>query len=262
MGSWRIGAEEHVAKDYFLDIADDGYVMTTQAACDDTQRETLRNCICSGEWRPTMFTSKLDECTDNGCACSRMRNPAARKLFLRLVADRILAVSQGKDKVKYASLGCGLLRFDFELLELLLAAGLPVSEVHLVDSMYDKDAAKAKAHAAALAQFAAWFSGPLDIFAHPSIEKFAFHARKNEVLPVAVLQVDCWELTEVFDAQVKPMLEEVLHYGGLFCALTARGSTTKSGGLACSDACGDWRQRLGVCAWRPKQDTAWQSRLA
>ena len=29
--------------------------------------------------------------------------------------------------------------------------------------------------------------------------------------------MDCSELTWVFDKEVKPMLEEVLRYGGLFC---------------------------------------------
>eukprot|EP00438_Fugacium_kawagutii_P005750 Skav227238 [mRNA] locus=scaffold2789:97815:101661:- [translate_table: standard] len=70
---------------------------------------------------------------------------------------------RGAHPVCYASLGSGLLRFDFSLLEILLAKGcVPVTSVHLVDSQYESD------------------------------------------------------------AQVKPILEEVLQIGGLYCALTSR----------------------------------------
>jgi len=242
MGSWRVVAEEAVAKDYLLDIADDGYVISAPVDCGAEEREIIRQAVCSGILQFSAFTSKLDECTDPQCACSRDRNPAARRLFMDLVVEKMVAVSKGKDKLSYASFGCGLLRFDFELLERLLAANVPVTEVHLVDSMYAKDADKPKAHAAALAQFAGWFGSSVDIFAYPSVEKFAFLARKNDLLPIAVLQVDCAELTGVFDSMVKPALEEVLHYGGLFLALNARGSTGNDGGLACNDAWGEvWR---------------------
>merc|ERR1712083_460413 len=79
-----------------------------------------------------------------------------------------------------------------------------------------------------------------------SIEKFTFRARQANVLPIAVIQVDCSELTWIFDNEVKPMLEDVLHYGGLFCALTAREATSQTVGAqstpGASDAWGEvWR---------------------
>merc|ERR1719401_864938 len=96
----------------------------------------------------------------------------------------------------------------------------------------------------ALAQFASWFTGRgVDVYAHASVERFAFRVRQAQALPVAVLQVDCTELTWIFDQEVKPMLEEVLHYGGLFLALTSREGAAhvgRAGGV--SDAWGEvWR---------------------
>ncbi|CAJ1339996.1 unnamed protein product [Effrenium voratum] len=146
-------------------------------------------------------------------------------------------VELGPRGVCYASLGSGLLRFDFSLLELLLAEGVKVTAVHLVDSQYQSDAQGYLRHKVALAQFGAWFSSQgVEVYAHTSLERFAFEARRTSALPVAVLQVDCSELTAVFEKEVKPMLEEVLQYDGLYCALTSREGASGAGSLGSSDA--------------------------
>jgi len=113
----------------------------------------------------------------------------------------------------------------------------------VVDPNYDPDAEAHPSHRVALAQFAAWFANQnVDVYAHGSLEKFAFRARSADLLPLAVIQVDCSELTWVFEQQVKPVLEEVLHYGGIFCALTAREGASNVGTVGSSDAWGElWR---------------------
>eukprot|EP00434_Breviolum_minutum_P013188 symbB.v1.2.011623.t1/scaffold740.1/size166498/3 len=145
---------------------------------------------------------------------------------------------RGAHPVCYASLGSGLLRFDFSLLEMLLAKGVPVTSVHLVDSQYEPDAQGYMRHKVALAQFASWFaSRGVEVYGHYSLERYAFEARRTSALPAAVLQVDCFELTAVFDQEVKPALEEVLQLGGLYCALTSREGASGAGSMG------------STCAW-------------
>mmetsp|Transcript_14739 Transcript_14739/g.42200 ORF Transcript_14739/g.42200 Transcript_14739/m.42200 type:complete len:286 (+) Transcript_14739:111-968(+) len=247
MGSYRIEVEHRNPQKYFLDIADDGYVITSELELGEGEREELcRELIANNDWtnhgkHPAI--NKLDECTDESCACSRIKNPHARDLFLASTVARLVDVTAGMKDVSYASLGCGLLKFDFCLVEALLAAGVQLTSVHLVDSMYDVDAKKPEAHRAALAQFSAWCAGRgIDVYAHVSMERFAFRARQSGALPAAALIVDCVELVAVFESEVRPMLEEVLQYGGLFCSLTARGSTVGDGSMASGDAWGEvWR---------------------
>lgn len=230
------------AKEFSLDIAGDGYVIAMDAEASEEESGRVHEACIAGDWHVCRATDCLNECQATGCSCSRTMNPTARDGFARFAAQRIAEVAVGKNEVSYASLGCGLLRFDFAFLESLLAAEVPVVAVHLVDPQYDPDSKGHGQHRAALAQFAAWFSEKgVEVYAHASTEKFAFHVRQAQSLPLAVLQVDCSELTWVFDQQVKPMLEEVLLYGGLFCALTSReGAVQTSNGA--SDAWGEfWR---------------------
>lgn len=237
---WRSRAKEHL-----LDIASDGYVVAAPAqepsAADDLG---LREAFMTGKWQACRPLDCLGECADTNCACSRTKNPTARAGFTEHAIRRIAEAAEGRAEVSYASLGCGLLAFDLMLLEGLLATGVPVTAVHLVDAQYDMDAKLHSQHDAALAQFAARFAERgVEVYAHPSVEKFAFRVRQAQALPLAVLQVDCTELTWVFDQEVKPMLEEVLHYDGLFLALTAREGAAhvgRAGGM--SDAWGEvWR---------------------
>jgi len=243
MGSYKIVMEAGRPQDYFLDIADDGYVITTDSDLSEEKKQELRDEVLRGGWPESSAITKLDECGDPTCSCSRMKNPHARDLFIKSALTRLSEVCVGKKEVSYASLGCGLLKFDFTFLELLLSAGIPVTSVHLVDSKYEKDAEKAEPYRAALVQFAAWFATcNIDVYAHGSLEKFAFRVRQANSLPVAVVQIDVAELTGVFESEVKPMLEEVLQYGGLFCALTSRGAASGEGSAANSDAWGEvWR---------------------
>jgi len=229
--------------DYFLDIADDGYTIASGPdAVQEEADEVMKSCHAC-EWYACPITNCLGECTATGCNCSRIRNPTCREAFLRTCVQRLQEVSKGKTEITYASLGSGLLRFDFTFLEYCLGAGLPITAVHVVDVNYDSDAQAHASHRVALAQFAAWFaSRNVDVYAHASMEKFTFRARSASLLPMAVIQVDCSELTWVFEKQVKPMLEEVLHYGGLFCALTAREGASNVGTVGSSDAWGElWR---------------------
>mmetsp|Transcript_88317 Transcript_88317/g.224817 ORF Transcript_88317/g.224817 Transcript_88317/m.224817 type:complete len:292 (-) Transcript_88317:166-1041(-) len=231
------------AKEYSLDIAGDGYVIACDPDASEEHRAKVRQALSAGSWHACRSTDCLGECTASGCSCSRSINPTARDGFRRHVVQRFAEVAAGKAEVSYASLGCGLLRFDFELLEALLAAQVPVTAVHLVDPQYDGDAKGNDQHRAALGQFAAWFvERNVDIYAHTSMEKFAFHVRQAQALPLVVLQVDCSELTWIFDSQVQPMLEEVLFYGGLFCALTAREGAAQGTSSGATDAWGEvWR---------------------
>lgn len=118
--------------------------------------------------------------------------------------------------------------------------------MHLVDVNFDPGSEGYDPHSVALAQFASWFSARgVDVFAHASLERFSLHVRQAQALPAAVLQVDCVELTKAFDAEVKPLLEDVLGYGGVFCSLTARETAAGATGLmqgGLSDAWGEvWR---------------------
>lgn len=235
-GAWKKRSEE-----YFLDIADDGYVIASGPELEESEVAPLREACVAGAWLACRATDCLGECVASGCSCTRSRNPGARDGFLRAVVKHVAEAAQEVDgEVAYASLGSGYLRFDFCLLEMLLQAGVRVAAVHLVDSMYEPDSKGHDSHRMALAQFAAWFSSRnVDIYAHGSLEKFAIRARRSEVLPIAVLQVDCSELTFVFDTVVKPILEEVLRYKGLFCALSAREGASGVGSVASTDAWGE-----------------------
>jgi len=229
--------------DYFLDIADDGYTIASGPPVSEEEASRVHEYCIAWDWYACPVNNCLAECTAQGCSCSRTRNPSCRESFMRTVVQRVVEVAQGKSEVAYASLGSGYLRFDFGFLECLLAAGVPVTSVHLVDEKYEPAAEGHGAYRVALAQFASWFGERgVDVYAHASLEKFAFRARQANLLPHCVLQVDCAELTWVFDSAVKPMLEEVLQYGGLFCALTAREGATGVGNASSGDAWGElWR---------------------
>eukprot|EP00931_Biecheleriopsis_adriatica_P068986 TRINITY_DN42872_c0_g1_i1.p1 TRINITY_DN42872_c0_g1~~TRINITY_DN42872_c0_g1_i1.p1 ORF type:complete len:296 (+),score=55.36 TRINITY_DN42872_c0_g1_i1:38-889(+) len=231
-------------RDFFVDIADDGFVVASSCAeADEVEVSKVKASGSCGEWHLCALTDCLEECVAAGCSCSRAINPAARDGFLRAVVEQLSELAAGKSEVCYASLGSGLLRFDFSLLELLLASGVPVTAVHLVDSQYEADAKGYARHRVSLAQFASWFSARgVDVYAHRSLERFTFEARRTEALPLAVLQVDCTELTAVFESEVKPALEEVLSYGGFYCALTAREGASGAGALGSNNAWGEfWR---------------------
>lgn len=232
-------------KEYFLDIAGDGFAVASSGKeADPAEAAELVELLQGGSWRScNNINDCLAECVATGCSCSRSMNPIARDGFLRMVVDRLRSNGLGQAEVSYASLGSGLLRFDFCLLELLLAEGVPVSAVHLVDSQYDPDAKGYLRHRVALAQFASWFTGRgVDVYAHYSLERYAFEARRSAALPAAVVQVDCTELTAVFEKEVKPMLEEVLQYGGLYCTLTSREGASGAGSLGSTNAWAEfWR---------------------
>lgn len=235
---WR-----HREAEYFVDVADDGYTIASGPPSDEKQAERVRMACQAWEWYPCPINNCLGECIASGCNCSRVRNPTCREAFMKTCVQRLMEVSKGLDEVTYASLGCGKLRFDFGFLECCLAAGIPVTAVHLVDSQYDPDADGYASHRVALAQFASWFADrDIEVYAHGSMDNFTFRARSANLLPMALIQVDCSELTAVFDSQVKPMLEEVLHYGGLFCALTSREGASSMGNAGTSDVWGEiWR---------------------
>ncbi|CAE7037891.1 Rbm17 [Symbiodinium natans] len=210
---------------------------------DPAEVAELVELLHAGSWRSCNVNDCLAECVAVGCSCSRSINPTARDSFLRMAADHIRKSCVGVEEVSYASLGSGLLRFDFCLLELLLADGVPISAVHLVDSQYEPDAKGYLRHRVALAQFASWFAGRgVDVYAHHALERYAFEARRAAALPIAVVQVDCTELTAVFEKEVKPMLEEVLQYGGLYCTLTSREGASGAGSLGSTNAWAEfWR---------------------
>jgi len=236
---WQAKAKEH-----FLDIADDGYVIAAPVGGLEEDVQSLTEAFTSGRWRHCRTLDCIGECTDTNCACSRSKNPTARRGFTKHAVDALVELASDKQDVSYASLGCGFLGFDLVLVEALLEAGVALTAVHLVDKEYEPGSPQHDAHRAALAQFAARFAERgVDVYAHASFEKFAFRVRSSQALPLAVLQVDCSELTWIFDSEIKPLLEEVLHYGGLFLALTAREGAAPSGmSGALSDAFGEvWR---------------------
>lgn len=230
---WHLRAEE-----FFLDVADDGYVVASSTKVDDAEAEQLKRQTQLGEWHVCTVNDCLAECVAAGCSCSRSINPTARDTFLRMAAEQMIKHAAEEAEVCYASLGSGLLRFDLCLLEMLLAKGVPVTSVHLVDSQYEPDAQGYMRHKVALAQFAAWFSSRgVEVYVHYSLERYAFEARRTSALPKMVLQVDCFELTAAFDQEVKPTLEEVLELGGLYCALTSREGASGAGSMG------------STCAW-------------
>lgn len=230
--------------DYLLEIADDGYVITTETEVSEEERLLVCGACSTDKWVHVKGTTdRLGECMEQQCSCYRVRNPAARGGFLQAVFGRLCEVAKGRQEVSIASLGCGLLQFEFTLLEQLLAAGIPIVAVHLVDEKFATDAKRPEANRAALAQFAGWFCARgVDIYAHESVEKFGFRVRQaGGMMPLAVLQIDCSELTWVFEKEIKPMLEEVLTYGGLFCALSSREGPSQTDGST-TDAFGEmWR---------------------
>jgi len=226
-----------------LDIAADGYTIASGPDLDEKQAEQVCSACQAGEWYICPINNCLGECIASGCSCSRHNNPTCREAFLRTCAQRLMEVSKGKEELCYASLGSGFLRFDFGFLEYCLGVGLPITAVHLVDQKYDPEAEGYASHRVALAQFAQWFaSRDIDVYAHASMDNFTIRARRANLLPMAVIQVDCAELTWAFEKEVKPMLEDVLHLGGVFCALTAREGATGVGGMGSNDAWGElWR---------------------
>lgn len=177
-------------EDFFLDIADDGFAITGGNAASLEEISEARQKICSGAWPICPTMDRLGECRDITCGCCREYNPTARTYFMRSVIQCLAEVCRDREgEVILASLGSGLLRFDLELLESALEAGIPVTAMHLVDPAYDKANKENRWQRAALAQFCSWFADRLDVYAHLSIQEFALRARKAGVLPVAVLQV-------------------------------------------------------------------------
>lgn len=237
--------------DHFLDIADDGYTITGESSASPKEVTEVQANILKGSWAFCNATSALGECEDRTCGCSRDKNPTARTFFIKSVVQCLKDVCKDREgDVVLASLGCGKLRFDFEFMEFALAAGIPVSAVHLVDPLYcdPKDATDEKQrnsigwHRYALSQYCSWFADRVEVYAHTSVDEFAIRARKAGVLPVVALQVDCAPLTEQFDDLVKPQLEEVLQYGGIFCALSPRGAARTDEKPGSMDAYGEvWR---------------------
>lgn len=226
------------AEQFFLDVAADGYVVASCAEVNEAEATELKRQSELGAWHVCSVNDCLAECVAAGCSCSRSVNPVARDAFLRTTAERIIKHTAEHAEVCYTSLGSGLLRFDFSLLEMLLSRGVPVTSVHLVDSQYEPDAQGYMRHRVALAQFASWFTlRGVEVYVHYSLERYAFEARRTSALPAIVMQVDCFELTAAFDKEVKPALEEVLQIDGLYCALTSREGASGAGSMG------------STCAW-------------
>mmetsp|Transcript_138117 Transcript_138117/g.240216 ORF Transcript_138117/g.240216 Transcript_138117/m.240216 type:complete len:291 (+) Transcript_138117:81-953(+) len=232
-------------EDFFLDIADDGFCMSDDLCYPAGPRDEAREMMVGGRWpHGCTALARLGECSERSCACSRETNPDARTCFLDFTIQKLAEVSEGKSEVAYASLGSGMLAFDALFVETALARGIPITSAHFVDHSYAKaEESKGAWSRAALAQFCAWFvDRGVDVYAHSSVQDFVFRSRRNNILPVAVLQIDCAPLAAAFDEDVKPQLEEVLQYGGLFCALTPRGGVEGQDKAGSMDAFGEvWR---------------------
>lgn len=231
-------------EEFFLDIAGDGFVIAGELELSDEAVVSVRRRLCEMGWDNTSRALRaMGECREDGCGCSRHRNPAARDAFLEAAVGSIRQVSEGRSEVAIASLASGLLRFELLLVERLLEAGVPVTTVHVVDPLYDRGQRTSRAQLNALAQFASWLAKRgVDVHAYATLSAFSVKVRQAGGLPVAVVQVDCSELSAAFESAVQPMLEEVLAYGGLFCVLTARDGTGGDGVSPNLNAWGEvWR---------------------
>ena len=101
------------------------------------------------------WTTRFGECGDRGCGCCRMREPRVRRRFRNLVVERTLAqlantadqtgggirfvtpctVSPGA-AIRYATVGCGDLLTDVEILLGLSAGGATIEHICVCDSEY------------------------------------------------------------------------------------------------------------------------------
>ena len=91
------------------------------------------------------------ECGDPMCGCNRLKNPGVRGSFAELILDNAaheadpatdrVAGSSFRDFMKtrrlvYATIGCGLLWFDFDVVRRLRGRGVSIGTVVLVDECY------------------------------------------------------------------------------------------------------------------------------
>jgi len=192
----------------------------------------------------------LGECGLSTCSTSRVVNPDARARFVDFAAGWVVEAVGGAnpEEIAYVSLGSGELLADFEIIERLRVLGKNVGQVHLVDPLYEPRVCTGAAPARlALAQFATWFSSLL-VYAHPSLDSFAVRCRRSETRPHTVMLIDCVELSSRWEDEVKPVLEEVMAYGGVF--LTLKGS-----GHAVQASAADLMPQATGEAWRLEESS-------
>ena len=157
----------------------------------------------------------LAECGDPQCGCNRLRNPTVRGSFALKILDNAApqrpAPGRGgfrsfvaARRLVYASVGCGLLYFDFDVVR-RLRKRLAVSTVVLVDEIYREDPPEA------LGAFAAYFYD-VEVLYFGSIAAYRAAVRRDGRLAADVL-VQC-DACSIPRDEVAPLLFFALKVGG------------------------------------------------
>lgn len=174
-------------------------------------RERVRDewMIYEGEACPV---AALAECGDVKCPLSRIRRGqqrqevggggGLREHFERLAVEAIALAAEGCHRpLHIASVGCGLLFFEFWLLEALRARGVRVARFTAVDDVYNVRSTRedvdptmgppeGKEVKRALEQFATWFGDELDVRTYYDCMKFS----RDLELEVQRMGVDAVEM--------------------------------------------------------------------
>ncbi|KAL1503472.1 hypothetical protein AB1Y20_011956 [Prymnesium parvum] len=128
-------------------------------------------------WPLARRVDALGECADSRCGCYRLHRPEVRQRFCKWVVDAALEGLPGQRRVRYVTVGSGLLLTDFEILCGLVERGVQVESVVAIDKCYERlleptdAAADATDEARALRQLAAFFA-PAPVHAFGSLAQY------------------------------------------------------------------------------------------
>ena len=174
------------------------------------------------------WVGSFGECPDSGCGCYRLGEPRVRGRFRNLVVSRLAEqYAQQQRPVRYASIGCGSLLSDFEVLCGLRERKVVLEHICLVDTAYSSHSL---APDRKLFRVLAAFFAPARVVAFSSIGQLKEAASREPAsfgALTAVLQIDA---TGVPSIGAGGLAGRLLVPGGYHFELTNDGhrkSTTK-----------------------------------
>ena len=90
-------------------------------------------------WPPSLVRSidAFGECGDSRCGCYRLWRPEVRERFRHWVVGAATDGLADLERVRYVTVGCGLLLADFEILCGLVERGLTLECVVAIDRCYE-----------------------------------------------------------------------------------------------------------------------------
>ena len=197
--------------------------------------------------------SVFGECPDRGCGCQRIKEPRVRSRFRNLVVERTAAqllrtATSAASPVRYVSIGCGLLLTDVEILSGMVARGLTIEYVALVDPVYKSAASHNSlfSHLTALLPTARVFA----FSSLESLERQVHHDPQTHGHVTTYLKIDSNDVTPL---RSKGLAARLLIEGGLSFELSNDGPC--KAGRSC------WRRSDRPVASPDASDLIWGALL-